>query len=88
MQIVVSGKRWNLRFVKTKTYDGECDPPTKPKKEIRIAARLKGEEKLDAVIHELLHAAGWHIDEEFVGKFATDAARALTKLGYSENGNQ
>lgn len=88
MQITVSGKRWNLRFVRTRAYDGECDPPTKAKKEIRIADRLKGEEKLDTILHELLHSAGWHIDEEFVAKFATDAARALTKLGYSENGNK
>jgi hypothetical protein len=85
MQITVSNRRWNLRFVRTKAYDGECDPPTTVGKEIRVADNLKGERKLDVLIHEMLHAAGWHIDEEFIAEFATDAARALTKLGYTDN---
>lgn len=85
MQITVSNRRWNLRFVRTKAYDGECDPPDKANKEIRIADRLKGEAKLDCVLHEMLHAAGWPLDEKFVEQFATDAARVLTKLGYTEH---
>lgn len=39
---------------------------------------LRGSHRL---ILELLHAAGWHIDEAFVEQFAHDAARALGR-GY------
>jgi hypothetical protein len=39
------------------------------------------------LIHEIVHAAGWHIDETFVERFACDAARALWRLGY-RNGNE
>jgi hypothetical protein len=45
---------------------------------------LQGEEKLEVVIHELVHAAGWHIDEEFTEIFAKDVARVLWRLGYRE----
>jgi hypothetical protein len=33
-------------------------------------------------LHELVHAAGWYLDESFVGQFASDAAGALWRLGY------
>ena len=37
---------------------------------------------MEVLIHEMLHAAGWHIDESFVEQFASDAARTLWRLGY------
>lgn len=80
MRVKILNRRYDLRFVRTRAYDGECDPPTKANKEIRIRNSLKGEKRLDAVIHECLHAAGWHLDEEFIGEFASDLARILTKL--------
>jgi hypothetical protein len=63
---------------------GDCDAPTTPNKEIRIASNLRGEERLEVLIHEMVHAAGWHIDETFVEQFASDAARALWRQGYRE----
>lgn len=87
MQLTILGKRWLLRFVPkidTKRSRGECESPTDPKKEIRVLQRLKGEEKLEVLLHEFLHAASWHIDEEFVKQFSIDAARNLTKLGYTD----
>jgi hypothetical protein len=85
MQITILGKRWLLQFVsKLKRARGECDHPTTKKKELRVRARLKGEERLEVIVHEHLHAAGWHIDEKFVKQFAQDLARNLTKLGYHD----
>ena len=87
MQLTIMGRRWNLVFVDHidgQGARGECDPPDAPKKEIRIRARLNGEEKLEVLIHEMLHAASWHIDEEFVKQFSADAARNLTQLGFTD----
>lgn len=64
---------------------GECDAPDTPNKEIRISSKLRGEERLNVLIHEMVHAAGWHLDEEFVDQFGTDAARVLRALGYTNS---
>ena len=82
--VVVAGKRWRLRFVPSLAARGECDPPSTTGKELRIRTALAGEELLEVLLHELLHAAGWPLDEAFVAGFAADAARVLWKLGYRE----
>jgi hypothetical protein len=85
MRVRMLGKDWRLRFVPNLGANlGDCDPPDRPAKEIRIAAGPRGEERLEVLIHELVHAAGWHIDEGFVERFAADAARVLWRLGYRE----
>lgn len=85
MRLTILGKHWWLRFCRLTDCRGECDSPTEPKKEIRISNQLIGEERLEVLIHEQLHAAQWHLDEEFVRRFAEDLARNLTKLGYSND---
>jgi hypothetical protein len=87
MRIKVLGKLWRLRFAPNMGDRGDCDEPDQRGKEIRIASSLRGEERLEVLIHEIVHAAGWHIDETFVERFARDAARALWRLGY-RNGNE
>jgi len=82
MQVNLLGKRWGLRFAPNLGNRGDCDPPNVPKKEIRVDSQLIGEERLEVLIHEMVHAAGWHIDEQFVERFAADVARALWRLGY------
>jgi len=82
MQVKLLGKRWRLRFAPNLFNRGDCDPPDKRRKEIRVDSRLKGEERLEVLIHEMVHAAGWHIDEAFVEEFAQGVARALWRLGY------
>lgn len=84
MRVRILGKCWRLRFAPNLANRGDCDPPTQLNKEIRIACSLRGEERLEVLIHEMVHAAGWHIDESFVERFARDAARSLWRLGYRE----
>lgn len=60
---------------------GDCQPPKTAAKEIRISAQVRGELLLDTLVHELLHAAGWNLSEEFVAEFASDVARVLWRLG-------
>ena len=59
-----------------------CDPPNEPGKRIRIRQGLKGERELDTLIHELMHAAHWDLDEQAVNDTAEDIARVLWRLGY------
>jgi hypothetical protein len=85
-QITVLGKRWRLKFVPRAVVghrrDGTCDSPKDKNKTIHIAQSLKGERLLDVLIHEMLHAADWHKDEEWISTVASDMARALWRLGY------
>ena len=72
-----------LRFSKLPCHiRGLCDPPEKKKKAIQIDKKLEGEEKLEVLLHEMLHAGLWDLSEEAVEELATDLARELTKIGY------
>jgi hypothetical protein len=77
--VTIFGEPWTLRHARLTKLCGDCNAD---KKTIRVAKGMSSELELDTVIHECLHAAGWHIDEEFVGRFATDVARILADLGY------
>jgi hypothetical protein len=91
MRITILGQYLAVRFCsylgKAKDgakYHGFCDPPGKPNREIRLLAGERGKDLLDSVIHESLHAAGWHIREEFVEQFAQDLANVITTPGIWE----
>lgn len=82
----ILGRMWKIRETRSVPY-GECDPPCKKGKEIRINPKLKGEQRLDTLLHEAIHAALWHLaDEEWVAQLATDLARMLTRQGYRRDG--
>lgn len=85
MRIRILNKCWQLRFAPNLGNRGDCDGPSTKNKEIRVSTMLRGEERLEVLIHELLHAASWHIDEAFVEQFAHDAARTLWRLGYRDS---
>jgi hypothetical protein len=77
------GKNYDLRFVNNLgDARGTCDPPDSPSKSIKIWRGNKGEAKLEVLIHEMIHAGNWSLDEEFIAQFAEDVARVLWKLGY------
>ena len=83
----VAGKRWGLRFVampdkKDKKCKGYCESPDKKNKEIVIKKDLPPKEELDTTLHELLHAADWSKDEEWVDQVGTDIAKILWRLGW------
>ena len=85
MYVTVRGKRWRLKFGRLKPtadYHGICDAPSTPAKTITVNSRLRGEKRLEVLIHELLHAGHWDWDEEAVEEFARDLARVLVRLGY------
>lgn len=83
MIINIRGKEWVLRFCKLpRNIRGLCDAPDTKGKTIKIGHKLKGEEKLEVLLHEMLHAGLWDLSEEVVAELAADLARELTKLGY------
>jgi len=83
MRIKIRGKVWEVVYPTNMTHRGLCDAPESKNKKIRILASLRGEERLEVLIHEMLHAAAWHhLDETFVTDCAADVARALHRLGY------
>jgi hypothetical protein len=90
VKLRILGRFWGLSFVsRLKDHSrGECDPPCLPGKEIRVLSKLRGEERLEVLLHEMLHAAQWHLDEAYVEVIAADMARALWRLGYREGGER
>lgn len=84
MLITQGGKRWRLLYESPGPgNDGSCDNPSTPKKAIRIRRRLLRHPKRHAevLIHECLHAQGWHLDEEFVARAASEIKTALERTG-------
>ena len=85
MRVELGGKRWNLVFKKmTDSAHGECDHPEKPKKQIRIRKDLKDRLQLEALIHEMLHACEWNLDEEWIHSTGYELSVVLWKLGWRE----
>jgi hypothetical protein len=84
MKIHLLGRVWKLLWVKKlgRNTVGDCDPPDKPNKVIRVLKGQEHQEELRALIHECLHACGWWADEEWVDLTSTDIAKVLWRLGW------
>ena len=79
MKHKLRGKMWEVERV-ARLPGGErgmCDQPNTPNKRIQILKRLKGEELLEVLLHEALHACMWDLDEEAVAELATDTSRMI-----------
>lgn len=84
MKIRILGKTWDLRFPPHEEMGGKagsCDHPGQRNKSIDVWDELRGEECLDTIIHECLHAGAYNVlGEHFCEQIGTDIARAvLTK---------
>lgn len=79
----IRGQRWRLRFVTNLgESEGLC---VKNERLIRIALGYPEDRMLDSVVHEILHAALWDLDEEAVEETANAISSALIRLGYRRN---
>lgn len=86
MQITVLGRTWRFQWMrryrtKAGVVVGKCDPPDKPDRTLKLAKGLKGADLAEELLHEMIHAAQWHVTEEFVREFAADYRRAAEQLG-------
>jgi len=87
--VVMRGKRWRILWERTgKVPSGECQAPHVSNKAIRLDPRLLKRDAalLETVLHELLHAASWDLDEEVVHEYAEVTAKTLLRLGYRRQG--
>ena len=84
-RVTVLGKRWTLKLVPKhdrRGHYGLCDHPESADKTITVEANHADQRVLETVLHELLHAGCWSLDEEVVTEWAEDVARILTRLGW------
>ena len=85
MRHKLRGKVWEVEYVNRLPNGdrGACDSPDTAGKKIQILSKLKGQERLEVLLHEGLHACLWDLDEEAVGVIAEDLARMVWKeIGY------
>jgi hypothetical protein len=59
---------------------GEADPPTNPHPRIRISRQAVGLEFVETLLHELIHARWWCLDETEVTEFAEEAIAILRQF--------
>lgn len=88
--ITLRGKRYRIVLCSRLGSDdnpvyGECSDPNSKSPMIRYFVGLKGMRRLDVLIHEMLHACFWDLDEEGIEESASDIARALWRLGWLMN---
>lgn len=83
IRVRILGKHWTLEFARlyhpTDDVYGTTDGPDVKRKKIKIRKNLRGEEFLATTVHECLHAADWHKDEEWVEEVSVDIARVLCR---------
>ena len=82
MKAKIRGKVWTIKRSRLVSARGLCDHPEEPGRTIRVASSLKDCEELEVMLHEMLHAALWDLDECVVETVADDIAQALWRLGY------
>lgn len=91
-QFELNHQRWNLLRVPPSQLDpppddckfplGDCDPPTKKNKAVRLNKEIDGQDLMEAVLHECGHGRWWDMDEDAIAGFAEDMTRLLYRLGY------
>lgn len=80
MEILVNGMKWVLKFSRLRgRASGWCYYDSS---KILVDKSLRGERRLDVLIHEMLHAHHRAMSEEAVAQTATDIAAVLWQLGY------
>lgn len=78
--LTVRGKRFKVKNVSAPK--GRCQIPTAKGKEIHIPVDGDSLGELVVIIHELLHAAFWDLDEASVNQVGHDIGRVLWALNW------
>lgn len=83
MNVTIRGQRWriaNRKIPERLKAIALCSHATKL---ITIDSEAPRHRHLELLLHEILHAACYDLDETCVRDYARDAARILKRLGYS-----
>ena len=76
--LYIGDRRWKVRRERIGTHRGDCDITQRV---IRADERLQGEELLEVLAHEIIHARLWDIDEQAVLELGQAIARAAANEG-------
>ena len=88
MRVKIRRRYWNLIYTTLpRGIDGECDPPDKKNKSIRVDKKMRGQDELETLLHEMDHACQWDISEEAIEEAAHDKARILWEMGWRKVGD-
>lgn len=80
MRARLAGKPWRIQF-RGQREDGNCNAA---KRLIVVRRSLRGRRLLEVLVHEILHAEHWQIDEYYVQETAKDIARVLSRAGFKQ----
>lgn len=82
-RVHIGGRAWRLDAaapLRPPHCWGDCDPPNKARPEIRISSRAAGLEFVETLLHELIHARWWALDETEVSEFAEEAIAIIRQF--------
>lgn len=78
--IWINGERWTMRRCRVPaSIHGDCDYNTRT---IRVSSKLHGEDFLNVLLHEILHARFPDLSEECVSETADTLAAVTHFTGY------
>lgn len=82
-RVYIGERWWTIQHVQglPADRDGDCNWQ---KRRIRVRSNLHGVALMDTLLHELLHARFWDIDESAVNEFASTAAAILDREGFRQ----
>lgn len=85
IHIQLNKQKWKMQFKPLhETLHGECDTE---KRIISINSMLPPSQRLEIMLHELLHAVYPFLEEDTVDNAAIDIAKALRKCGINSIGD-
>lgn len=72
--LYIGDKRWKLLQQRLRDRRGDCNIETKT---IRVCESLVGQELVEVLVHEIVHARVWDLDETAVSDIGQAVASAL-----------
>jgi hypothetical protein len=76
---LIRGTQYAIKQVRMKNR-GSCDCPKIENPTIKIKKSLGEVEKLEVLIHEILHACFWDMDEQAIDESAVSISEIIIKL--------
>lgn len=76
--LYIGGTRWKLQRTRLRDRRGDCNLD---RKTIRVCESLIGQELVEVLVHEIVHARVWDLDEQAVEDIGQSVATALANWG-------
>lgn len=80
IRIKIAGKAWRVEFAHIGDF-GHCEYGScRETRRIRLSPTQSDADLLDTLIHEMIHAQDWELDEEAVRRRATEIAIVVQRV--------